>query len=216
MVILERIDFLAKSTLKNTAYKYIKNKIIDCEFEPGTFLDEKKLIEDLGFSRTPIREALNKIEEEGFIQIMPKKGIFVTQITMKSILDVFQIREIIEPAALAKFGQNLSSDKIVHFKALYNKRGFDEEAANEYDDEFHNFLISAYNNAYITNMFMDLQEQNKRVRRMSGKLGNTLDVTYIEHLNILNYLENVELEKAANALNEHISASKRRVLERIF
>lgn len=207
---------MAKNTLKNTAYKFIKNKIIDCEFEPGTFLDEKKLIDELGFSRTPVREALNKIEEEGYIQILPKKGIFVTQITMKSILDVFQIREIIEPAALAKFGQNLSIDKILYFRELYSTRGFDEDAANAYDDEFHGFLISAYNNAYITNMFNDLQEQNKRVRKMSGKLGNSLDVTFNEHLNILNYLENVELEKAANALNEHISASKRRVLERIF
>lgn len=207
---------MAKNTLKNTSYTYIKNKIIDCEYEPGTFLDEKKIIDELGFSRTPIREALNKIEEEGYIQIIPKKGIFITPITMKSITDVFQIREIIEPAALSKFGQNLSMDKISHFKNLYNKGGYDEDTANELDDNFHSFLISAYNNAYIKNMFDDLQEQNKRVRRMSGKLGNTLDVTFNEHLNILNYLENVELDKAANALYEHITASKRRVLERIF
>ncbi|MFV0503673.1 MAG: GntR family transcriptional regulator [Lachnospirales bacterium] len=207
---------MAKVTLKQKAYSHIKGKIINCELEPGTYLDEKKIIDELDMSRTPIREALTRIEDEGYIKIIPKKGIFITQITMKNILQVFQVREVIEPAALSKYGQNLSMEKIFQFKDRYSRKTFSEEEANLLDDEFHKFLISAYNNKYMTDLYEEITEQNHRVRVMSGKMGNSIDVTYNEHLYILNYLENLQMEKASVALHDHIQATKRRILERIF
>ncbi len=207
---------MKSNSLKSKAYNYIKEKIIKCEFEPGTFLDEKSLISELGASRTPIREALYKIEEEGFIQIIPKKGIIVTQITMKNILEVFQVREIIEPVAIEKYGQNLSIERLNYFKEVYTRRDFDEDFAHGLDDDFHKFIVSAYKNEYMDNLIEDIQDQNQRIRLMSGKLGSPIEVTFNEHLRIISLVENLELKKSADELLNHIQASKRRATERFF
>ena len=95
----ERMTIMSekKDSLKERAYRIIKDKIIRCEYMPGDFLNEKSLIEEIGASRTPIREALNKIEQENLVKIIPKRGVVVSEITMKDISEIFQVRECVSP-----------------------------------------------------------------------------------------------------------------------
>ena len=86
--------------LKNKAYETIKERLLDCTYEPGTLLNEARLAEDLGFSRTPVREAISRLESDGFVKIMPKKGIYVSDILLSDVLQIFQTRIEIEPVAL--------------------------------------------------------------------------------------------------------------------
>ena len=69
---------MPKINLKTLAYNAIRQKIVTCEYAPGTFLNEEFLTEDLNLSRTPVRDALGRLEQEGLIQIRPKRGIMVT------------------------------------------------------------------------------------------------------------------------------------------
>lgn len=207
---------MPKETVKQQAYKYIKDKIITCEFQPGTFIDEKQISQDLGVSRTPIRDAINALSNESLVNIIPKKGVIVSKITSKDVNEVFQVREIIEPIAISSFAYNLSVEKLNYFKQMYAKGGFNEEKAHELDDEFHKFIVSAYKNEYMNNVFIDIQDKNKRIRKMSGTLKAGINITYNEHLTIINLIENMETDLAAKALLGHINASKRRALERFI
>ncbi len=207
---------MPKQTVKNKAYKYIKDKIITCEFQPGTFIDEKQIAEDLCVSRTPIRDAINVLSNENLVNIIPKKGIIVTKITSKDVQEVFQVREIIEPIAISNFAYNLSVERLNYFKQKYSQGGFDEEEAHRLDDEFHKFIVSAYKNEYMDNVFIDIQDKNKRIRKMSGTLKQGINITYNEHLSIISLVENMETDLAAKELLTHITASKRRALERFI
>ncbi len=207
---------MPKQTVKNKAYRYIKEKIITCQFQPGTFIDEKQVAEHLGVSRTPVRDAINILANENLVNIIPKKGIIVTKITSKDVMEVFQVREIIEPIAISNFAYNLNLEKLNFFKEKYSLGGFDEEEAHELDDEFHKFIVSAYKNEYMDNVFLDLQDKNKRIRKMSGTLKQGINITYNEHLSIISLIENMETELASKQLLMHITASKRRALERFI
>ncbi len=207
---------MEKITVKQKAYNHIKEKIVYCDFQPGTFIDEKQIAEELGVSRTPVRDAISALEKENLVKVIPKKGVIVSKITSKDVFEVFQVREIIEPIAISNFSHNLSLERLNWFKDIYAKGNFDEETAHKLDDEFHKFIVSAYRNEYMNNVFIDIQDKNKRIRKMSGTLKSGINITYNEHLTIISLVENMETDLAAKELLAHITASKRRALERFI
>ncbi|MGH0053277.1 MAG: GntR family transcriptional regulator, partial [Sphaerochaetaceae bacterium] len=97
-----------KATLKYEFYRQIKEKIISCEYMPGTILTEGLLSEEYKNSRTPIREAIGLLESEGFVKVLPKKGIFVSDILLSDVFQIFQVRVEIEPLCL-RLGKNYFS-----------------------------------------------------------------------------------------------------------
>ena len=82
---------MVKTNLKTLAYNTIKQKIVTCEYAPGTFLNEEILTDELKISRTPIRDALSRLEQEGLIEIKPKKGITVTALSIKDATPFYNI-----------------------------------------------------------------------------------------------------------------------------
>ena len=84
-------------SLKDKAYEVIRERIITCVYQPGDVVDEKALCEELNMSRTPVREALNVLAEEEFLDIMPRRAIIVSQISMKDINNIYDLRELLEP-----------------------------------------------------------------------------------------------------------------------
>ena len=83
---------MSKKGLKEQTYLTLKERMVDCVYPPGSLINEAQLAADLNLSRTPIREAISKLEMEGFVQILPKKGIYVTNITFNDVIQVFQTR----------------------------------------------------------------------------------------------------------------------------
>lgn len=80
----------ANKDLKNHTYCILKERLVNCIYPPGTLLNEAQLAADLGASRTPVREAISRLEMEGFVKIMPKKGIYVTDISLNDVLQIFR------------------------------------------------------------------------------------------------------------------------------
>ena len=105
--------------LKNKAYETIKERLLDCTYEPGTLLNEARLAEDLGFSRTPVREAISRLESDGFVKIMPKKGIYVSDILLSDVLQIFQTRIEIEPVALRMAAPYLPESELIQFRGKF-------------------------------------------------------------------------------------------------
>ena len=86
-----------KQTLKQVAYDHIKNKIVTCEYEPNAFINEGMIANELGVSRTPIREAIMRLEQEQLVQVLSKRGIVVCPLTPNLIASIFETRLLLEP-----------------------------------------------------------------------------------------------------------------------
>lgn len=106
-------DAQAKLSLKLQAYQYLKTKILNCEYRPNEFLNEQKLCAEMGnISRTPMRDALGRLEQEGLITILPKKGLMVSGITEEDVHSMFEMRLLVEPYALRTYGNAIPREHL--------------------------------------------------------------------------------------------------------
>ena len=162
---------------KAFVYESLKKRIIDLDLEPGSPIIEAEYAEELGVSKTPIREALRHLERDGFVINVPSRGSMVTHITTQEIHNLFQIREIIESGA-AKIAAR-SGDKSA-FEAVRARndqviREIDaiEEAAyaDEWQawDDIHHVIIKSLSNAALLDVYLGLLDRIHRVRNYYGK-----------------------------------------------
>lgn len=199
------------NNLKEKAYYIIKDKIINCEIPPGAFLEEKKLKEEIGASRTPIREALNKLEQEDLINILPKRGVFVTDVTMKDIENIYEIRLFMEPYIMKISYKNLVEEELLKYKELFKEYFTDPKEDLYYtrlDARFHYFLIKASDNKYLINMMQQIFIQNHRIRVISAKKPDRIKNSINEHLHIIDFLLEGKIDEAIFKMEEHIRQSR--------
>ena len=200
-----------KENLKEKAYFIIKNKIICCKYRPGQFLDEQELRETIGASRTPIREALNKLEQEGLLTILPKRGVLVTDITLQEVNAIFEIRFMVEPYVIENYGHLVDPEDIREMREKIHGYSSNAQSLNEYDvdHDLHKMLINACDNPYIIEMMEKIFGQNHRLRILSGQnLEYRLHDTEQEHEQILGCLSAGRTKAAADAMREHLKHSR--------
>lgn len=202
-----------KDSLKEKAYRIIKDKIIRCEYLPGDFLNEKSLIAEIGASRTPIREALNKIEQENLVRIIPKRGVVVSEITMKDISEIFQVRECVEPYIVRNTIHFLDEETLRDFKHRFERLDLNDSYESqvqfyELDNAFHRYIISASKNKYFIQTMEGVYVQNQRIRLIMGKTGYNTMAIRVEHLSLIDALLSRDEEKATRLTLKHIETSK--------
>ena len=116
-----------KKNLDTLAYEYIKNKILNNEYKGKELIYEKEIAEELSISKTPVKEALSRLENEKFVIINPRKSVSVTEINLKLIKDVFQVRSKIEPLLVELTTLSLEKDELkkslLDFKKSFEKLG---------------------------------------------------------------------------------------------
>ena len=134
-------------SLKDRVYQNIKFQIIIGTLKPGTRLPEEELSKAMNISRAPIREAFNRLEKEGFVTIIPRKGAAVSEITAQAIEDIFEIRESLESLAIKKSIGKISIEKLEKvgesFKNFINKPSNAENCIQylALDKKFHDLLV---------------------------------------------------------------------------
>jgi len=206
-------------SIQNQAYEYIKNKIMMCEYAPKQLLSESVLQEELGCSRTPIREAIRRLEQEGLATVLPKRGIIVSGFSVQNINAIFEVRMLVEPYALLNYGKNLDAEEIRRFLSLFQQYQ-DQNAQMDFyqiDDEFHKFLISCLSNEYLHDLYDRIQTQNVRLRVMSGQLiDSRLSSTMREHEEIAQMCLNQDWGQAAEKMRQHLECSRASYFEAIL
>ena len=165
----------AKQNKKALVYETLKRRIINVELAPGSPIIEAEFAEDLGVSKTPIREALRQLERDGFVINVPSRGSMVSHITSQEIHDVFQIREIIESGA-AKLAADLEDKQGIAALREENDRVIrDVDSVDEYVQEWgawediHHVLIKSLGNAALVDVYMGLLDRIHRIRNYYGK-----------------------------------------------
>ncbi len=203
---------MKQESLKLQAYNLIKQNIVDCVYKPGSMINEEQLKTDLNISRTPIRDALGRIEQEGLIQIKPKKGILISPITIAEINKIFEVRLLIEPYAIKKYGYKIESNTLLEYLKYYqgqNENPLTKEKVIELDDSFHDLIINCLSNNYLKIFYGIISAQNKRLRILSGSdYSNRIELGQEEHITIINHLLTENWEEASLALINHLQNSK--------
>lgn len=203
----------ANQNLKAQAYTILKEKIVTCEYRPGSMLNEAQLATELGFSRTPIREAISILEMEGFLLIVPKKGIMVTDILLSDVVQIFQARMEIEPIALKLAGSHIPEEELLEWKEKFLTAEPSVEKGYQMDTEMHLSIIRHCNNSYIINMMEKVFDKNTRVIICSSHNKAHMQEARTEHLEILDCLLDQNYEEAAVKMRAHIAGCRNAALD---
>ena len=197
-------------SLKRKAYDMIKENIVTCRYLPGEFLNETQLMEEIGTSRTPIREALSKLEQEKFVRILSKKGIMVSELSLKEIGDVYQVRLMLEPQIVRQWGGSIPVEGLerCRTKLLSYDPSMDVTQRNEIDDCLHRLIIDSCPNTYFNRWMTHIYCQNQRIRVITGQLGQRMEENNNGHLCIAEKLLLGDYEEAACLLNTHLEEAR--------
>ena len=216
-----RIKMDKRSDLKNHVYEVIHTRIIHGIYEPGSMIYEQTLTQELGISRTPVREALNKIEQEGFIRIMPKKGVMVKEITVADMGEIFQVREELEPVIVRLAGPYLSREELLAFKEQFDNEpeqwgemlGADELPL---DTRFHLYIIENCHNSFFMDFMKKIFDRNTQLVIFSKqhKL-NSYDARP-EHLEIIQHLLEGNYNQASEVMKRHVIQNRNQLIGRLL
>ena len=215
---------MKQESLKQQAYNIIKNKIISCEYPPNYLLNEEKLKEEIGASRTPIRDALSRLEQENLVHILPKKGIMVASLSIREINAIYEARMLVEPYAIEHYANQIEKERFQYYDKIFRKKEEDiHKGMDVYgdvydiDDELHIQFINATENEYFKALYERIYYQNCRLRILSGvKSKKRIEDTQQEHLRIIGACLEEDWAKAAEAMREHLQCSKRASFETLI
>ncbi len=206
----------ANRDLKNHVYGILKERLINCIYPPGTMLNEAQLALELGFSRTPIREAISRLEVEGFVKIMPKKGIYVTDILLSDVMQIFQARSEIESIALRMAGPHLPEKELLLFREKLAEKTIDVQNGFRLDTAMHLFIIEHCGNRFIIDMMHKVFDENTRIIISSKQNQIQIHDARREHLDIIDTLLKKDYETAAQLMCVHIENCRRAALDYFY
>lgn len=195
--------------LRDVVFNTLRQAILKGELVPGQRLMEIQLAKQLGVSRTPVREAIRKLELEGLVVTIPRKGAEVAEITEKDLKDVIEVRCALEELAVALACERISNAQIVQLKeALKNfeklmKTG-DITALAESDEKFHDIIFSATKNQRLIQLINNLREQVYRYRLEYLKDENEHNLLIQEHELIIENLQKRNAAAAKDVIHKHI------------
>lgn len=207
-------------SLKGRAYENIKLQIVKGNLKPEERLLEEKLSKVMNISRAPIREAFNRLEKEGFVTIIPRKGAMVSNITTKEIENIFEIREVIEPLAAKKSFSKLSITELnkmgKKFEEFMDKPVDSENRIHysELDEKFHISIIKNCDNEKIIELLSNFEEHVRWFRAFYPNK-SSFNWSIKEHLGIIGAIRNNDEKLFIKRLIQHLRSSKQRLLSEI-
>ena len=195
--------------LRDVVFNTLRQAILKGELAPGERLMEIQLAEKLGVSRTPIREAIRKLELEGLVLMIPRKGAEVAKISEKSLRDVLEVRRSLEELAIELACQRMSEDDMAELERMQGnfKSAIDRGEAMsiaQSDEQYHDVIYQGTRNDKLVQMLGNLREQMYRYRLEYIKDEDKRQVLLVEHEHILNALKNRNIAEAKKAAREHI------------
>lgn len=206
--------------LRDVVFNTLRQAILKGELKPGERLMEIQLANRLGVSRTPVREAIRKLELEGLVLMIPRKGAEVAKITVKNLKDVLEIRAALEQLAVQIACRNIDEAGIEGLKKANKNfertmRTKDLAAITEADVEFHEIIYNATDNPRLINILNNLREQMYRYRVEYLKDSNMHPQLLLEHESIIDALERQEETQVAEAMLNHIENQERTVMKNL-
>lgn len=203
--------------LREMVFESLREAIIQGRLIPGERLMEIQLAEEMGVSRTPVREAIRKLELEGFVVMVPRKGAFVAGISVKDIVDVFEVRAALEALAAGLAAERITNEELEELeRSLFQisevSASQNISAIVETDVNFHEIIYKSCRNERLMQIVTHLKEQIFRFRTttlaLPGRSKNALD----EHRAMVEAISDRNVELAQQLAREHIENAEQSLL----
>jgi DNA-binding GntR family transcriptional regulator len=202
-------------------YDRLKDAIITGTLRPLERITENKVAADFGLSRTPVRQALQRLEAEGLIQVVPKRGSFVSRPTIEDILEIYQIRTPLEAACARVAAERIEDDQLALLDRLVRVEqgrgpGRSPDRSLRAAAQFHAVIYGCSRNQRMATLLVDLQNQVHRVRVLWPSTVARLNDTWVEHAGIVDALRSRDGAGAERLMIEHLTKARLSTLNRIL
>jgi len=206
--------------LRDVVFNTLKDGILTGRLKPGERLLENQLAEELGVSRTPIREALRMLEIENLVDLIPRRGAQVKDMSEKDIKNVLEIRKVLEELAARLAAENITSKQITELKDAHKAfvDAFDRGDSTEVlaaDTKFHEIIFNATCNDKLVQIISNISIQIYRYRIAYLKLLKNISVPNEQHLALIAAFEKRDSKKAQEVIKEHIADQAMEILKSI-
>lgn len=199
-------------TLAEAVYLQLRHQIINLELPPGERLSEARLAKAFGVSRSPVKEALRRLADEGLVRIRPQYGSFVAPISLAQALEFLEIRMLLEPHAARRAAVNLSDDELEHLQHVFDQieaypPSTAEHAAAVWraDDELHRLIAQGCGNREILRILTSNHDRINRIRRATARYSHRLPSSLSEMKTILAALKGRDPDGASEAMRLHLA-----------
>lgn len=202
--------------MSDIAYNSLKKLILQNRLVPGDLLSENLIAKNLGMSRTPVREALRMLSQEGVIEVIQGVGARVKEISSRDIDDLFEIRKSMEILAIKTAVFNFSEEEISKFKDDFNSLKRREDLKEKtiieeftiIDRKFHNAIIEKSNNKYVKKIMEAINFNIQRYIGMSVLALGDINRSIEQHIELLDLIGKRDVEKLLPSLENHINWSR--------
>ena len=215
---LEPITIDNYQPLRETVCEALRDAIRRGVLEQGERLMEVQLAEELGISRTPVREAIRKLEQEGYVIMLPRRGTYVSSLSVHDVKEIFEIRSALESLAISLATMRIEPEELEKLRALLveieghiKREDIDKIVAT--DIEFHGLLYQVSRNERLVNIISNLKEQLARFRTLSMSYPGRLQETLEEHTEMVEAIANGDVSAARDAAEHHMERAEKTLLK---
>lgn len=218
--VLQLPQIKTTGTLSDKTYEILKNAIIILDLKPGELITVEGISEQLGVSRTPIRTALNRLINDGLVEMIPGKGTFVKKLSQKEAMDLLNIRELLECysaklAALSRTDEDLKELEQTMNKTEFAFRSdYSSHEILEFDTKFHSTIAKISGNSYLQRQLIVMLDNCRRYLNASTFQFMSEEVI-VEHRELFEQIKNQDAEKAEMCVKKHIKNIKNRMIDYI-
>lgn len=202
--------------LTDEAYNILANRIVNRKLKPGARLIEDELAEDIGISRTPIREALNRLAQDGLIELIPRKGAQVSRLKARDVEEIYELRKLLEGLATEKATASISKEELNEIRKLMKRSELSSKRRLEYflkvDLKLHNLIISHCDNSRLIKMIKSLHNFVSSFRVLDAQYARRIKQAHKEHKAILKALFKKDATAARLLIEQHIDNAKKNIL----
>ena len=204
--------------LRELVFEVLREAIISGQLAPGERLMEIQLAEELGVSRTPVREAIRKLELEELVLMVPRKGAYVASLSMKDVVEVFEIRGALEGLAAALAAERITEEELESLQRQLVKSAemignADLQGMVEADTGFHQILYQASRNERLAQIINNLREQIQRFRQTSLSYPGRMKIALEEHREIVDAVSARDPEMARKLAQDHIENAENSMMQ---
>ena len=211
-----RLGKIKRQSLAEEAYRYLKDQILSGNIRQGDMITEQTVADILHMSRTPVKNALSRLESENFVTTLGGRGTLVNVLSIADMRDIYSVRIALEVLALDTAINHLSAKELEEIRSVFTKalKDYKKDKSSltaqemyQLDNIFHDLFIEHTSNHYIRKLMPSISERIQVGQLQAYILTDTFDTSTLQHLEILDALEAHDLAKAKELLRKHLEWS---------
>jgi DNA-binding GntR family transcriptional regulator len=210
----------APDSLTAVAYQAIKSEILSNHLRSGDPLPLERFVQELGLSRTPLREAILRLEKEGLVEVRPRMGTFVSHLNLREIQEMYEVRRELEGLAARLAAGRINSERLTEVERELTAHKLNGNvnypALSEAGQGLHRLIVESCGNLVLARFIRSLQDHFTRFRSLSLDIPDKILSSHREHLQILKALKQGDGAKAEKLVQDHFDHAGRFLLESLI